>query len=66
MTILDEIREDFASLTAFGARKINSLPEECISFVIRIPDGYGVAIPVDEKMEVAESFNNCRFRTGLL
>lgn len=66
MTILEEIREGFASMTTIGAMKINNLAEEYAAFIIRIPDGYGVAMPVSESVEVAEKFNSCRFRTGLL
>ena len=66
MTILEEIREGFASMTSNGAMKINNIEDEYIAFIIRIPDGYGVAIPVNEDMEVAENFNSCKFRTGRL
>lgn len=66
MTILEEIRDGFASMTSMGALKINSLPDEYMAYIIRIYDGYGVAIPVNNDMEVAEHFNSCKFRTGLL
>ena len=66
MTILEEIRESFASMTSYGAMRINSLKDEYTAFVVRIPDGYGVAIPVDGDVEIAEKFNSCKFRTGLL
>jgi hypothetical protein len=66
MTILEEIRDSFASMTSNGAIKISSLTDDFPAFIIRIPDGYGVAIPVDSNMEVAENFNSCKFRTGLL
>lgn len=66
MTILEEIRDGFASMTSYGAMKINNLTDEFTAFIIRIPDGYGVAIPVDRNLTVAETFNSCKFRTGLL
>lgn len=66
MTILEEIRDGFASMTSYGAMKINNLTDEFTAFIIRIPDGYGVAIPVDRDLTVAETFNSCKFRTGLL
>ena len=66
MTILEEIRESFASMTSYGAMRINSLKDEYTAFVVRISDGYGVAIPVDGDVEIAEKFNSCKFRTGLL
>lgn len=66
MTILEEIRDSFASMTSNGAMRISSLADEFTAYIIRIPDGYGVAIPVDSEMEVAENFNSCKFRTGLL
>jgi len=66
MTILSEIRDGFASMKTFGALTISSLSAEYAAYTIRIPDGYGVAIPVKQDIVVAESFNSCRFRTGLL
>ncbi len=66
MTILEEIRDGFASMATYGALKITALPDEYTAFIIRIPDGYGVAVPVSEDMEVAESFNSCKFRTAPL
>lgn len=66
MNIVDEIRECFATLNTYGALKICNMPEEYIAYVIRIADGYGVAVPVDNTMEVAENFNSCKFRTGTL
>lgn len=66
MTILEEIRDGFASMTSYGAMKINNLTDTYTAFIIRIPDGYGVAIPVERDVTVAENFNNCKFRTGLL
>ena len=64
MTTIEEIRERFASLRTPGAIKLQSLPEEYPAYVIRIPDGYGVAIEADDKLEVSEKFNSCRFHTG--
>lgn len=66
MTILEEIRDGFASMKTYGALKVTNLTDEYNAFIIRIPDGYGVAIPVNKEMEVAEKFNSCKFRTGLL
>ncbi len=66
MTVVNEIRESFASMFRNGAMKIHSLPDEYPAYVIRIQDGYGVAIPIDANIEIAESFNSCRYRTGIL
>lgn len=66
MTLLEEIRNGFASMASYGAMQLDTLSTEYLSYIIRIPDGYGVAIPVDRAMEVAENFNSCKFRTGLL
>ena len=63
MQLVDEIREGFASIKKNGAREISSLPKEYLSFVIRTSDGYGVAIEVDDKLELSERFNSCRFYT---
>lgn len=66
MKIVKEIREAFASVPNPGALKIQSLPSEFPAYVIRISDGYGVAIEVDATMEVSEKFNSCRFHTGYI
>ena len=66
MTILEEIRDAFASMQSYGAMPVKGLDDEYMAYIVRIPDGYGVAIPVDNKMEIAENFNSCKFRTGLL
>lgn len=66
MEIVKEIREAFASVPNSGALAIKDLPEEYPAYVLRIPEGYGVAIAVDRKMEVSEKFNSCRFNTGLI
>ena len=66
MTILEEIRDAFASMQSYGAMPVKGLDDEYMAYIVRIPDGYGVAIPVDNKMEIAEKFNSCKFRTGLL
>lgn len=66
MNILEEIRDGFASMTTYGALQIKSLPDEHTAYIIRIPAGYGVAISVDNDVTVAENFNSCKFRTGLL
>lgn len=66
MGIVKEIREYFASLPTPGVREIESLPPMCKALVIRIPEGYGVAIAVDEKMEVSEKFNRIRLHTGTI
>lgn len=65
MEILEEIREYFASIKD-GARKISSLPREYISFVIRINNIYGVAIPYSEEKDISEKFENCRLYTKKL
>lgn len=66
MTLLEEIRDGFATMSHNEALKINSLEDEYMAYIIRIPDGYGVALPVDETLEIAENFNSCKFRTGKL
>ena len=66
MTLLEEIRDGFAAMASNGALKINSLADEHTAYIIRIADGYGVALPVSEDVEVAENFNSCKFRTGML
>lgn len=66
MKLVDEIREGFASIISNGARIIKEMPSEYPAYIIRIPDGYGVAIKVQNEMEVSEKFNSCRFHTQLI
>lgn len=66
MTTVEEIREDFAAFTIDGALPLKTLPDQYPAFAVKIPEGLGVAIPVDDDLEVAERFNSCRFHTGLL
>ena len=68
MKLLEEIRDRFASTQESGtlAIAINDLPEEYPAYIIRIPDGYGVAVRISDEMEVAERFNSCNLRTGKL
>ena len=67
MTTVEEIREDFAAFTKDGtALPLTTLPEQYPAFAVKIPEGLGVAIPVEDTLEVAERFNSCRFHTGLL
>lgn len=62
MEILDEIREYFAS-TQKGARSIKSLSLEYPAVVIRMDDGYGVAIAYEKDKVISEKFANCRIYT---
>lgn len=66
MSIIDDIREGFASMKVNGAREIDELKDTYPAYIIRIPDGFGVAIPVAPDMEVAERFNSCRFHTSMI
>ena len=66
MDIVKEIREYFASLPTPGARKIEALPDNYPAYVIRITEGYGVAIQADDKLEVSEKFNSVRLHTGII
>jgi len=62
MTILDEIREYFAS-TQNGARDINALKDNYPAIVIKNSSGYGVAVEFDDKREFSENFANCKLFT---
>lgn len=64
MTLLEEIREYFASMSNNSAIELKKLPNEYPALVIRFSDGYGVAIKVEDETEVTESFNGCRFYTA--
>lgn len=66
MRVIDEIREGFASLVTNRALLIESLPTDYPAYVLRTNDGFGVAIEVDESIEVSERFNSSRFHTGKL
>lgn len=66
MDLVKEIREYFASLPCPGAMEITALPKDYPAYVIRIPDGYGVAIEVDNDLEAAEKFNSIKLHTGIM
>ena len=63
MDLVNEIREYFASIPCSGAMEIKSLPSEYSAYVIRIPNGYGVAVEVDTNLEAAEKFNSIKMHT---
>lgn len=63
MSVINEIRESFASLKNSGAMEITQLPKEYPAFVIRTLDGFGVAIEVDDNLEISEKFNSCKLHT---
>ncbi len=62
MTLLDEIRKFFASLSR-GAIKLQSLPEEYPALVIRTHEGFGVAIKIESEEIISERFANAHFST---
>lgn len=66
MNLVEEIRQGFAAMQSGGAVMINNMPDGCPAYIIRIPDGYGVAFPVPESLEVNEEFSSCKYNTGLL
>ena len=66
MNVVSEIRELFATAPKPSAVQIKALPEEYPALVIRIADGYGVAIQVRDDLVVSEKFNNCQFHTGVM
>ena len=66
MELVKEIREYFASIPMPGAIMITSLPVDYPAYVIRISDGYGVAIEADPALEISEKFNSCRLHTGYI
>lgn len=66
MRVIDEIREGFASIKTNGVRDISMLPIEYKAYVLRTPDGYGVAIEADRDLIISEKFNSCRFHTGFI
>lgn len=65
MTILEEIREYFAS-TQNGARDLRAVSEEYPAIVIRNNEGYGVAIEFDDERDISEKFANSRLYTQVL
>lgn len=60
--LLRNIREYFAGRQE-GARLIRSLPEKYPAWVIRNPEGYGVAVPYSNPDPVAEKFENCQLHS---
>ena len=66
MNLVEDIRELFASIGSPSARPIQSLPDDYPAYVIRLQDGYGVAIAADSQLVVSEKFNRCRLKTCTL
>lgn len=67
MTIIEEIRERFASMISTnGAIKIKSLEIQYEAYVIHSFSEYGVAIPISEDVIVSEKFNSCKFKTSFI
>ena len=66
MELVKEIREYFASVSGRKAMEIRALPVEYPAYVIRIPDGYGVAIEIATDIEVSEKFNSIKLHTGVM
>lgn len=64
MRIIDEIREGFASLRIDSVRSITGVPKAYPAYVIRTAESYGVAIKIDDNVEVSENFNGCKFHSG--
>lgn len=58
MTVLDEIQENLASRQE-GAIEVTSLPKEYPAFTIRQGVEYGIAIPTNSDVPVAENFSSC-------
>ncbi len=65
MEILEEIRENFASIRN-GAREIKSLSKEYPAMVIRDGGGYGVIVAFDDERDIYEKFANSRLYTAFL
>lgn len=59
MRLLDEIRLNFAS-TLKGIREIENLSEKYKAWTVRLDEGYGVAVPYEEKPYISESFANAK------
>lgn len=59
LNILEEIRECFAS-TQKGARILKSISTKYPAIVIRIVDGYGVAVPFKDDRAISEKFANAK------
>ena len=60
MTILDEIRNFFAAQRK-GAILLTTLPEGYHAYVIRLAEGFGVAVEWDREDAVSEHFANAHF-----
>ena len=63
MTILDEIRTFFAA-QAKGAKLLTTLPDGYPAYVIRLPEGFGVAVEWDRDDAVSEHFANAHFSSS--
>lgn len=64
MDLNEEIRTRFASLSPRGAVPIPGLDKEYRAWVVRLDSEYGVAVPVNEEIEIAERFSSVRIWTS--
>lgn len=62
MNLLEELRNYFVTIKE-GARRIKSLPDEYPAYVIKLFDGYGVAIEYSSDTPIFEHFANSYIRT---
>lgn len=65
MNLLEELRSYFVTINA-GARKIKCLPEEYTAYVIKIVNGFGVAIEYNNETPIFERFANSYIRNCIL
>lgn len=61
--MLDEIRQFFASQSR-GAMLLTSVPDGFPAYVLRIPEGFGVAVEWDSEDNVSEHFANAYFHSS--
>lgn len=62
MTLLDEIREHFAT-NVVGAWELERLPHIYPGWTVRFDDEYGVAIPYSNEFKVSEHFANVKLQS---
>lgn len=60
MELLNEIRDTLATVRPGKAIKLESLDIDCPAWAVRFENEYGVAVPLEQDIEISEHFSSAR------